>query len=64
MEQLAIADQLRQAVLALVGELPERDRAALAYAFTGEQPPADETSRKRRFRALERLRAAWRRAHG
>jgi len=63
-EEIAIADQLRQAVLELVGELPERDRAALAYAFTGEQPPTDETSRKRRFRALERLRAAWRRAHG
>ena len=57
-------DELREAVLALVGELPERDRAALSYAFTGAAPPTNETSRKRRFRALERLRAAWRRAHG
>jgi len=63
-EEVAIMDQLRQATLELVGELPERDRAALAYAFTGEPAPTDETSRKRRFRALERLRAAWRRAHG
>ena len=63
-EEAAIADQLRQAVRELVGELPERDRAALAHAFTGEPVPTDETSRKRRFRALERLRAAWRRAHG
>ena len=63
-EEVAITDQLRQAVLDLVGELPERDRAALAYAFTGDPGPTDETSRKRRFRALDRLRAAWRRAHG
>lgn len=63
-EEAAIMDQLRQAILDLVGELPERDRAALAYAFTGDPAPTDETSRKRRFRALERLRAAWRRAHG
>lgn len=63
-EEVAITDQLRQAVLDLVGELAAPDRAALAYALTGEPAPADETSRKRRFRALERLRAAWRRAHG
>ena len=63
-EEHAMADELRRSVLAIVGELPERDRAALAYAFAGDQPPTDETSRKRRFRAIERLRAAWRRAHG
>jgi DNA-directed RNA polymerase specialized sigma24 family protein len=63
-EEVAIRDQLRQAALELVGELPERDGAALAHAFTGMPAPTDETSRKRRFRALERLRAAWRRAHG
>lgn len=63
-EALVMREELRQAVLELVGELPDRDRAALAYALAGQAPPADETSRKRRFRALERLRAAWRRAHG
>ena len=63
-EERMIGNELRQAVAALIGELPERDRAALAYAFTGAAPPTDETSRKRWFRALERLRAAWRRAHG
>jgi len=63
-EDRMIGDELREAVLSLVGELPERDRAALAYAFTGAALPADETARKRRFRALERLRTAWRRAHG
>jgi RNA polymerase sigma factor (sigma-70 family) len=63
-EERMIRDELRGAVLALLGELPERDQVALAYAFTGAAPPTDESSRKRRFRALERLRAAWRRAHG
>lgn len=63
-EEQVSADQLRRAALDLVGELPERDRTALTYAFRGEPPPTDETSRKRRFRALERLRAAWRRANG
>jgi len=63
-EELAMTDQLRHAILELVGELAERDRAALAHALAGEEPPVDETSRKRRFRAIERLRAAWRRAHG
>jgi DNA-directed RNA polymerase specialized sigma24 family protein len=63
-EDQAILEQLREAVLAVAGELSERDRAALAYAIKGEKPPADERSRKQRFRALERLRAAWRKAHG
>jgi RNA polymerase sigma factor (sigma-70 family) len=63
-EEQTMAQELRHLVLEIVGELPERDRAALAYALSGEQPPADDTSRKRRLRALERLRAAWRRAHG
>jgi RNA polymerase sigma factor (sigma-70 family) len=63
-EERAMAEELRRSVVEVVGDLPERDRAALAYAFAGEEPPTDETSRKRRFRALERLRAAWRRAHG
>jgi hypothetical protein len=63
-EAQVVAEQLRHAVLELVGDLSETDRATLALAFTGESPLADERSRKRRFRALERLRAAWRRAHG
>jgi len=60
-EERLLADELREVVRSLVGELPERDRAALAYAFTGAAPPTDETARKRRFRALERLRSALRR---
>ena len=57
-EAQAIADELRRGVVALLGELAERDQAALAYAFAGEAPPTDERSRKQRFRALTRLRAA------
>jgi hypothetical protein len=63
-EEQAIMEELHGAVVAVAGDLSERDRAALAYAFTGDKPPADERSRKQRFRALERLRAAWRRVHG
>jgi RNA polymerase sigma-70 factor (ECF subfamily) len=63
-EEQAIVNQLRGAVLSIVGDLSDRDRVALAYAFTGDRAPTDERSRKQRFRALARLRAAWRRAHG
>jgi RNA polymerase sigma-70 factor (ECF subfamily) len=63
-EEGVIVDELRRAVRDLVGELPERDREALAAALAGEPPAGDERARKRRFRAIERLRAAWRRAHG
>jgi RNA polymerase sigma factor (sigma-70 family) len=63
-EAVALADELRHDVVALLGELSERDQAALAYAFAGEPPPTDERSRKQRLRALTRLRAAWRKVHG
>jgi len=58
------AVELRAAVHAAVGELPARDREALAAILADAPLPAGETERKRRFRALERLRAAWRKAHG
>ena len=63
-EEQAVVDQILSAVVAVVGKLSERDQAALASVFAGEAPPKEERSRKQRFRALERLRAAWRRAHG
>lgn len=56
-------DELIAAVRATIGELPARDRAALA-TLLDDQPAAGETERKRRFRAIERLRALWRKAHG
>lgn len=48
---------------AIIGEMSERDQQALASLLLGETPRG-ETERKRRFRAIERLRAAWRKAHG
>lgn len=62
-EQLARAE-LRAAVRDVVGELPERDRDALAAILADDPLPPGETPRKRRFRAMERLRAAWRKVHG
>lgn len=63
-EGAVIAEDLRRALRAVVGELDERDRAALAEVLADAGITPGETARKRRFRALERLRAAWRRAHG
>jgi len=63
-EDRVSAQELGSAVIDLVGDLSERDQAALAHAFRGESPPTDERSRKQRLRALERLRAAWRKVHG
>jgi RNA polymerase sigma-70 factor (ECF subfamily) len=58
-----IAEQLRAAVHAAIGELGPRDQAAL-QAVLDDQPHRGETVRKRRFRAVARLREAWRKAHG
>jgi RNA polymerase sigma factor (sigma-70 family) len=57
--------QLSDALRTTVGGLAERDQVAIA-AWLDEAAPtaATETVRKRRFRAIERLRAAWRNAHG
>lgn len=63
-EDLAIADELRRAVHAAIGELDDRDRAALAEVLEDAGLTPGETARKRRYRALERLRAVWRRAYG
>jgi hypothetical protein len=50
-------------VRAVIGEMSDRDREALDATLSGRKPRG-ETERKRRFRAIERLRAAWRRSHG
>ena len=62
-EQL-LDTELREVVRAAVGELPRRDQEALAPVLAGDEVPAGETPRKRRFRALERLRTIWRKTHG
>lgn len=58
-----VRDDLHAAVRDAIGELPARDQAALAELLD-EAPRSGETERKRRFRAIERLRALWRKAHG
>jgi RNA polymerase sigma-70 factor (ECF subfamily) len=62
-EETAMGAELRRALEEIHGGLSLRDQEALAYLFTDGEPDAGETGRKRRFRALERLRAAWRKAH-
>ncbi|MDP2316320.1 MAG: sigma-70 family RNA polymerase sigma factor [Pseudomonadota bacterium] len=62
-EEEAIARNLHAAVLALVGQLSERDQQALHDALRGKSG-TDDTSRKRRLRAFDRLRDAWRKLHG
>ena len=63
-EQLAIDRNLRAALIAALGELTAADRAALL-----DEGPEDSSSispsawRKRRQRALDRLRAVWRKRH-
>jgi RNA polymerase sigma-70 factor (ECF subfamily) len=57
--------QLSDALRVTVGGLAERDQAAIAAWLDDTAPTASsEATRKRRFRAIARLRAAWRNAHG
>jgi len=58
-----VEHELSAQVRALIGDMSDRDREALDAMLSG-RPPRGETERKRRFRAIERLRAAWRKAHG
>ena len=65
-ERLAIRHDLARALAAAVGELTPADRAVL-LAGDGVRLPAEVSPaghRKRRQRALERLRIAWRKLHG
>lgn len=58
-----VREELRAAVRAAIGELPERDQAVLTAALD-EVVMSGETERKRRFRAFGRLRDLWRKTHG
>jgi RNA polymerase sigma-70 factor (ECF subfamily) len=63
-EQLVERD-LVQSALSAVGELSQTDRDTLMATFLDEAPPiAGATFRKRRERALGRLRDAWKRLYG
>ena len=58
-----LAQELTAGVKAAIGELSELDRDALETMLAGGKPRG-ETERKRLFRAIARLRTAWRKAHG
>jgi len=65
LEASLIVRDLTRAALSALAELPEADRETLLATFLDEAvsvPPA--TFRKRRERALERLRASFRRLYG
>lgn len=57
------AAELSKALAEAVAELPEADRAEVARVVA-EEAAGDAASRKRRQRALERLRRLWRTLHG
>lgn len=61
-EQL-VEHELYANVRGLIGDMSDLERDALDAMLSG-RTPRGETERKRRFRAIERLRAAWRKAHG
>lgn len=61
--QLA-ARELQDAVVAVLGTLSPADRETLEATFWDEAGPQGATFRKRRERALARLRQAWRRTYG
>jgi len=56
-------DELRDSLRATIDEMSELDREALSALLLG-RTPVGEAARKRRFRAMERLRSLWRKAHG
>ena len=62
-EDALIGRQLLDALEDAVGELSAHDREALGLSSCRESIPAP-TLRKRRQRALSRLRIAWRKLHG
>ena len=64
-EALAIQADLSRALAAAIGQLSRDERAVLLPDDGAGQanPPSAAAHRKRRQRAVERLRAAWRRLH-
>ena len=65
-EQSVADHELVEAAAAVLGSLSEDDRATLTATFAGETPGgvSGATFRKRRERAMARLKEAWRRIHG
>lgn len=63
-EEVAILAELNALVLAAAGTLSERDRRLLGLVEGAGDGASQATLRKRKQRALDRLRAVWRRFHG
>jgi RNA polymerase sigma-70 factor (ECF subfamily) len=63
-EEQFIRGELYQAACAALGELSESDRAALMAAYWEESQAGTAAARKRRQRAIQRLRVAFRRLYG
>lgn len=65
-EDSAVARDLLEAAQAALGALTEADRRTLRATMSDEAPAeiSAPTFRKRRERAIARLREAWRRTHG
>lgn len=65
-ETAVIDAQLRNAAIEILGGLSESDRETLRLTFEGVNPEgvASTTFRKRRERAFDRLREAWRKVYG
>jgi RNA polymerase sigma-70 factor (ECF subfamily) len=63
-EEQFIREELHAATLRALGELSETDRAALTAAYWEEARSSAPAARKRRQRAMERLRVAFRRLYG
>jgi RNA polymerase sigma-70 factor (ECF subfamily) len=63
-EEQFIQAELYQAASSALGELSESDRAALVAAYWEESRSGTPAARKRRQRAIERLRVAFRRLYG
>jgi RNA polymerase sigma-70 factor (ECF subfamily) len=65
LEAIALQQELTAALTETIGALSTEDRVALGVAPSeGAERAADATLRKRRQRALERLRHLWRTLHG
>jgi RNA polymerase sigma-70 factor (ECF subfamily) len=63
-EEQFIREELHKAASAALGGLSEADRAALIAAYWEESRSGTSAARKRRQRALERIRVAFRRLYG
>jgi RNA polymerase sigma factor (sigma-70 family) len=65
-EQTALEHELIETAREVLGTLSDDDRATLAATFDEERPSgvSAATFRKRRERAMSRLKEAWRRIHG